>query len=51
MLLTTHYMDEAERLCDYISIIDHGKVIAAGTPAELISGVGGQHRVEFAARR
>ena len=48
VLLTTHYMDEAERLCDYISIIDHGKVIAAGTPAELISGVGGQHRVEFA---
>jgi ABC-2 type transport system ATP-binding protein len=48
VLLTTHYMDEAERLCDYISIVDHGKVIAAGTPAELISGVGGHHRVEFA---
>jgi ABC-2 type transport system ATP-binding protein len=48
VLLTTHYMDEAERLCDYISIIDYGKVIAAGTPAELISGVGGHHRVEFA---
>jgi len=48
VLLTTHYMDEAERLCDFISIIDHGKVIASGTPAELISGVGGHHRVEFA---
>ena len=48
VLLTTHYMDEAERLCDFISIIDHGKVIAQGTPAELISGVGGHHRVEFA---
>src|SRR5581483_8035618 len=48
VLLTTHYMDEAERLCDYLSIIDHGKVIAAGTPAELMSGVGGQHRVAFA---
>jgi ABC-2 type transport system ATP-binding protein len=48
VLLTTHYMDEAERLCDYISIVDHGKVIAAGTPAELISGVGGHHMVEFA---
>jgi ABC-2 type transport system ATP-binding protein len=48
VLLTTHYMDEAERLCDYISIIDHGRVIAAGTPTELISGVGGHHRVEFA---
>jgi ABC-2 type transport system ATP-binding protein len=48
VLLTTHYMDEAERLCDYISIVDHGKVIAAGSPAELISGVGGHHCVEFA---
>jgi len=48
VLLTTHYMDEAERLCDYISIVDQGKVIAAGTPAELISGVGGHHCVEFA---
>jgi len=47
VLLTTHYMDEAERLCDYISIVDHGKVIASGTPAELISGVGGHHCVEF----
>jgi ABC-2 type transport system ATP-binding protein len=48
VLLTTHYMDEAERLCDYISIIDYGRVIAAGTPPELISGVGGHHKVEFA---
>ena len=48
VLLTTHYMDEAEKLCDYISIVDHGKVIAAGTPQELISGVGGHHCVEFA---
>jgi ABC-2 type transport system ATP-binding protein len=48
VLLTTHYMDEAERLCDYISIVDHGRVIAAGTPPELISGVGGHHKVEFA---
>jgi len=48
VLLTTHYMDEAERLCDYISIVDHGKVIAEGTPAELISGVAGHHRVDFA---
>jgi len=48
VLLTTHYMDEAERLCDYISIVDHGQVIAAGTPPELIAGVGGHHKVEFA---
>ena len=37
MLLTTHYMDEAEQLCDRVAIIDHGKVIALGTPAELIA--------------
>src|SRR5688500_9222057 len=36
VLLTTHYMDEAERLCDRIAIVDHGKVIARGTPTELI---------------
>jgi len=48
VLLTTHYMDEAERLCDRIAIIDHGKVIAAGTPPELIAGLSGHHVVEFA---
>ncbi|MBK9030320.1 MAG: ABC transporter ATP-binding protein [Myxococcales bacterium] len=37
VLLTTHYMDEAERLCDQLVIIDHGKVIATGAPAELIA--------------
>lgn len=47
-LLTTHYMDEAERLCDRVAIIDHGKVIALGSPAELISRIGGEHVVEFA---
>ncbi len=36
VLLTTHYMDEAERLCDRLAIIDHGLTIASGTPAELI---------------
>ena len=48
VLLTTHYMDEAERLCDRLAIIDYGQVIAAGTPAELIDRLGGQHVVEFA---
>jgi ABC-2 type transport system ATP-binding protein len=48
ILLSTHYMDEAERLCDRIAIIDHGKVIAEGTPAELISRLGGDHLIEFA---
>jgi ABC-2 type transport system ATP-binding protein len=47
VLLTTHYMDEAERLCDRVAIIDHGRIIALGTPAELISGLGGEHIVEF----
>ena len=48
MLLTTHYMDEAERLCDRLAIIDHGQIIAAGTPAELIERLTGHHVVEFA---
>ena len=49
ILLTTHYMDEAERLCDRIAIMDHGKVIALGTPRELIASIGVEHVVEFAA--
>lgn len=48
VLLSTHYMDEAERLCDRVAIIDHGKIIALGSPAELIAGLGGEHIVEFA---
>src|SRR3954453_8264288 len=47
-VLTTHYMDEAERLCDRVAIIDHGKVIALGSPRELIARLGGEHIVEFA---
>jgi ABC-2 type transport system ATP-binding protein len=49
VLLTTHYMEEAERLCDRLAIIDHGQVIAEGSPAELIAKLGGHHVVEFAA--
>ncbi len=48
ILLTTHYMDEAERLCDRIAVVDHGKVIALGTPGELIARLGGDHLVEVA---
>jgi len=48
IILTTHYMDEAERLCDRMAIMDHGKIIALGTPQELIASVGGEHIVEFA---
>jgi len=51
VLLTTHYMDEAERLCDRVAIIDKGKVIALGTPQELIASLGGQQVVELATER
>ena len=51
ILLTTHYMDEAERLCDRVAIVDRGKVIALGSPPELIAGLGGEHVVDFAVRR
>ena len=47
VLLTTHYMDEAERLCDRVAVVDQGKVIALGTPKELIARLGGEHVVEF----
>ena len=41
VVLTTHYMDEAERLCDRVGVVDHGKMIALGTPKELIDSLGG----------
>jgi ABC-2 type transport system ATP-binding protein len=46
VLLTTHYMDEAERLCDRVGVVDHGKLIALGTPRELIASLGGQDVIE-----
>jgi ABC-2 type transport system ATP-binding protein len=46
ILITTHYMDEAERLCDRVAVVDHGKVIALGSPAELIARLGGDHLIE-----
>jgi len=48
IMLTTHYMDEAEMLCDRVAIVDHGKVIALGTPVALIASLGAEHVVEFA---
>ena len=48
ILLTTHYMEEAERLCDRVAIVDHGRIIAQGTPRELIASIGAEHVLEFA---
>ena len=48
IILTTHYMDEAEILCDRVAIVDHGKVIALGTPFQLIASLGAEHVVRFA---
>jgi ABC-2 type transport system ATP-binding protein len=47
VLITTHYMDEAQALCDRVAIVDHGKVIALGTPRDLIATLGAEHVVEF----
>ena len=47
VLLTTHYMEEAERLCDRIAIVDRGKVIALDTPAALIARLGAEHVLEI----
>jgi ABC-2 type transport system ATP-binding protein len=50
VLLTTHYMDEAERLCDRVAIVDHGRIIAEGSPRHLMTSLGGEHVVEIAVR-
>lgn len=47
VILTTHYMEEAEQMCDRIAIIDHGKVLAVGTPADLIREYIGHEIVDF----
>jgi ABC-2 type transport system ATP-binding protein len=46
ILITTHYMDEADKLCDRIAIVDHGKLVALGTPLELKHSVPGANVVE-----
>src|SRR3954466_7446655 len=48
IMLTTHYMDEAQILCDRVAVVDHGKIIALGTPHELIGSLGAEHVVDFA---
>src|SRR4029079_7698040 len=49
VLSTAHYMDEAERLCDRVAIVDHGQVIALDTPRALIASLGAEHVVTFTA--
>mgnify|MGYP001030546312 FL=1 len=49
VFLTTHFMEEAERLCDRVAIIDHGKIVALDTPENLIRSLGAEHRVVFTA--
>jgi ABC-2 type transport system ATP-binding protein len=51
VVLTTHYMEEAERLCDRVAVVDHGKLVKVGTPAELIAGLPGDHVVELELER
>ncbi|MDE3109255.1 MAG: ABC transporter ATP-binding protein [Acidobacteriota bacterium] len=51
VLLTTHYIEEAERLCDRVAIVDHGKVIAMGTPRELKHRAAGTTRIEVRSAR
>jgi ABC-2 type transport system ATP-binding protein len=48
ILLTTHYMEEAERLCERVAVMDHGRIIALGTPRELIASLEAEHVLEFA---
>ena len=47
VLLTTHYMEEAEQLCDRVAIVDHGRIIGQGAPAELVAGLRAPHILEF----
>lgn len=47
VMLTTHYMEEAARLCNRVAIMDHGKFLAIGTPADLVASLGGREIIEF----
>ena len=48
ILITTHYMDEAHALCDRVGIMDHGRLIALGTPAALVASLAAEHVIQFA---
>ncbi|MBL7261949.1 ABC transporter ATP-binding protein [Paractinoplanes lichenicola] len=47
IVLVTHFMEEAERLCDRLAVIDHGRVVALDTPAGLVAGLGAEQRIRF----
>jgi ABC-2 type transport system ATP-binding protein len=47
VILTTHYMEEAEILADHVIIVDHGRIIAEGSPEQLIAGLGAENIIEF----
>jgi ABC-2 type transport system ATP-binding protein len=47
VLLTTHYMEEAERLCDRVAIVDRGRVVSVGFPAALVASLGGAQVLTF----
>ncbi len=49
VILTTHFMEEAEHLCDRVAIIDHGRLVALDTPEKLIQSLGAENRVVFSA--
>jgi len=51
VLLTTHYMEEAARLCDRVAIIDRGRILAQGAPAALVASLGAEHVIELATER
>ena len=51
VLLTTHFMEEAERLCDRVLILEHGRIVALDTPAALVGSLGGEERVAFSVDR
>jgi ABC-2 type transport system ATP-binding protein len=50
VVMTTHYMEEAERLCDRVIIVDRGKIVAHGTPAQLVASIGAEQVIEFSAK-
>lgn len=47
VVLTTHYIEEAQELCDHIAILHHGRIVADGTPASLVAQTRGRSRIEF----